>query len=186
MHEEILSEINESMEAKKNMDPEIISKIVDIIVDTYRNNKKVLIFGNGGSAADAQHVAGELVGRFKLERRALACVALSTDTSIMTAYANDYSFDSVFVRQVEALANPGDVAIGISTSGNSKNVVKAIEKAKSIGAVTVGFTGISGGAMKSLCDICFCAPSTNTPRVQECHELAYHIICNLVEKKLFG
>lgn len=182
---DISLEIIESVKAKQKMDVDVIAKIADVIIDCYKNGRKVLICGNGGSAADAQHVAGELVGRFKLERHALPCIALTTDSSIITAYANDYSFDDIFERQVEAIGEDGDILIGISTSGNSKNVIKAASKAKAKGMLIVVFTGKTGGRLKDLSDICFMAPSENTPRIQECHITAFHIICNLVEQSLF-
>ena len=168
------------------MDVEVIANIAETLIECFKNDRKVLICGNGGSAADAQHVAGELVGRFKMERRALPCIALNTDTSIITAYANDYSFDDIFERQVEALGENGDVLIGISTSGNSPNVVKAVSKAKAKGVTTIAFTGETGGKLKKMCDITFAVTSENTPRIQECHITAFHIICNLIEKGLFG
>ena len=183
--EEIISQVNESIQSKMVIDTECILAISNKITETYRNSKKVLICGNGGSAADAQHIAGELVGRFKKERAALPCIALTTDTSIITAYANDYSFNDVFARQVCAFGEKDDILIAFSTSGNSANIIEAIEDAKRLGMAVIGFTGKDGGRMKDLCDICFCAPSSNTPRIQECHELAYHIICDLVEKELF-
>jgi len=178
-------EIVESVKAKQKMDVETITKVAQAMIECFKRNGKVLICGNGGSAADAQHVAGEMVGRFKKERSALPCIALTTDTSVITAYANDYSFDDIFSRQVEALGENNDVLIGISTSGNSKNIIKAMETAKVKGLTTIGLTGINGGKMKALCDICFTVPSDNTPRIQECHITAFHIICNLIEKELF-
>ncbi|MAH43076.1 phosphoheptose isomerase [archaeon] len=168
------------------MDIEVIANIAEAIINCYKNDRKVLICGNGGSAADAQHIAGELVGRFKMERKALPCIALTTDTSIMTAYANDYSFDDIFERQVEALGENGDLLIGLSTSGNSSNVVKALSKAKAKGLTTIGLAGETGGKIKNMSDITFLAPTEDTPRIQECHITALHIICNLVEKELFG
>ena len=161
-----------------------IAEAVQIVAECLRNGGKVLLCGNGGSAADAQHIAGELVGRFKLERPAYHAVALTTDTSILTAVANDYGFDQVFARQVEGLGRQGDVLIGYSTSGNSANVVKAIEKAKAIGMKAIGLTGQGGGAMAPLCDVCIKAPSTDTPIVQECHAAAGHTLCALVEQIL--
>ena len=164
---------------------EKIEKIADSMVSCYSHEGKVLICGNGGSAADSQHIAGELVGRFKLERPALAAIALSTDTSIITAWANDYNFESVFARQVQAYAKENDILLGISTSGNSKNVVQAFEMGKRIGTCNISLTGEGGGKLKELSDICLDVPSTDTPRIQEAHMLIYHIVCDLVEKKLF-
>ncbi|VVB82975.1 Phosphoheptose isomerase [uncultured archaeon] len=163
-----------------------IEEIANEISECYRKGGKVLICGNGGSAADSQHIAGELVGRFKLERRALDARALTTDTSILTAWANDYNFDGIFARQVEAYAKKGDVLIGISTSGNSADVIKAFEKGRDIWTYNISFTGEGGGKLKELSNICFDVPSKDTPRIQEAHELVYHLICDLVEKKLFG
>ncbi len=144
----------------------------------------MVIFGNGGSAADAQHIAGELVGRFKKERRAIDATALSTNTSILTAIANDYSFDEVFARQVEAICGPGDVVIGISTSGKSRNVIEALKKAKGIGCKTIGFGGESGFP-SGTADLEIRVPSRNTQRIQECHILIGHILSGIVEASLF-
>jgi D-sedoheptulose 7-phosphate isomerase len=142
----------------------------------------VYLMGNGGSACDCQHFAAELVGRFQKERRAMASVALTTDTSILTALANDYGFEVVFSRQVEALVKPGDVVVGLSTSGNSPNIVKGLEKAKEQGAVTIGMTGRSGGKLKALCDTCICIPSDVTARIQEAHLLVEHLVCQRIEE----
>jgi len=152
----------------------------------YRNQRKILIAGNGGSAADAQHFAGELVSRFYFDRPALAAIALTTDTSILTAIGNDYGYGDVFSRQVQALGQAGDVFIAISTSGNSPNILKAIEAAKLLGLVVIGLTGRSGGKMKAMCDVCLCAPSDSTPRIQECHLLIEHSLCACIEESLFG
>lgn len=143
---------------------------------------KILFFGNGGSAADAQHLAAEFVVRFRQNRRALPSLALHTDTSIMTACANDFGFETVYARQIEALANPGDIAIGISTSGNSANVLKGLEAAKANGCLTVAFTAESGGRCADIADLCFRAPSPVTARAQECHLLVGHILCDLIEE----
>ncbi len=142
----------------------------------------IYLMGNGGSACDCQHFAAELVGRFQKERQAMAAVALTTDTSILTALANDYGFEVVFSRQVEALVRPGDLVVGISTSGASPNIVKALEKANQQGAVTVGLTGRSGGAMKDVCDICIRIPSDVTARIQEAHLLVEHLVCQRIEE----
>ena len=146
------------------------------------SGNKILFCGNGGSAADSQHLAAELIGRFKKERRSFAAVALTTDTSALTAIANDYDFDAVFARQVEGLGRTGDVLIGISTSGNSKNVVKAAEMARSIGMHTIAFTGEGGGKLAELCDITLAIPSHVTARIQEMHILAGHIMCEIIEE----
>lgn len=190
-HEEnlISDYIERSIQTKKELQRakvEIIGQIAKLIVDAYRQGNKVLWFGNGGSAADAQHLACELVSRFYLERKALASIALTTNTSELTAIANDYNFDRIFSRQVEALVNPGDVVIGISTSGNSPNVIEGIKKAKQLGAVTVAFTGATGGKLKGNVDFLLDVPSEITPHIQESHIMIGHVICYLVEKELFG
>ncbi|SNV62662.1 Phosphoheptose isomerase 1 [Veillonella rodentium] len=161
---------------------EIIQDIGTRCKTALENGNKILFCGNGGSAADSQHLAAELIGRFKKERRSLAAVALTTDTSILTSIANDYDYDVVFARQVEGLGRSGDVLIGISTSGNSKNVLKAVEMARSIGMHTIGFTGEGGGKMAELCDITLAVPSKVTARIQEMHILAGHIVCELIEE----
>ena len=143
------------------------------------------MMGNGGSAADAQHLAAELVGRFLIERRALPAIALTTDTSILTAVGNDYGFDDVFKRQVEALACPSDVLIGISTSGNSTNIKRALEAGKEIGARAIGLLGHNGGEIGKMTDFSLTVPSSDTPRIQEAHLLIIHILCDLIEKELF-
>lgn len=163
-----------------------IAAMAALLVDTFNNGKKLLVMGNGGSAADAQHFVAEVVGRFKMERRALPAVALSTDTSILTAIGNDYGFDRVFSRQVEALALPGDLVVGISTSGNSPNVLKAFEKAHEKGCCTVGLLGNDGGLIKGACDLALIVPTGDTPRVQECHITIIHIVCDLLEKTMFS
>lgn len=149
-----------------------------------KNGNTIFFMGNGGSAADSQHLAAEFVGRFVRERRGFPAIALTTDTSILTAVGNDYGFDAVFARQVEALARCGDVVVGISTSGNSPNVVKAIEAAKALGAKTIGLTGMSGGKLESLCDLCISVPSKVTARVQEAHILIGHIVCEYVDNEV--
>ena len=152
-----------------------------IIVDALKNGNKVLLCGNGGSAADAQHIAAELTGRYKTERRGLPGIALTTDTSALTAIGNDYGYDRVFDRQVESLAQNGDVIIGISTSGNSKNVINALTLGKELGCKTVGLSGRDGGAMNDVCDINLVVPSDNTPRIQEMHILFGHTICQIID-----
>jgi len=164
---------------------EAITASVVMLVDALRNGKKILLMGNGGSAADAQHFAAEMVGRFLMERKALPAIALTTDTSILTAVGNDYGFDEIFKRQVEALAEPGDVVFGISTSGKSVNVKRAIEAGKNIGAKTLGLLGCDGGDIASVVDLHLTVPSSETPRIQEAHLVIIHIICDLVEKGLF-
>ncbi|MBI4065859.1 D-sedoheptulose 7-phosphate isomerase [Candidatus Kaiserbacteria bacterium] len=162
----------------------VIEKIARIFIKSLKNGGKILLCGNGGSAADAQHVAAELVGRFKKERRAWPAIALVSNPSTVTAIGNDYGFEYVFLRQVEALAKKGDVVVGISTSGNSKNVLNAMSEAKKVGCATIGATGKNGGELAKIADVCFRASSDNTPRVQEAHILMWHIVCELVELKL--
>jgi D-sedoheptulose 7-phosphate isomerase len=162
-----------------------IAKVTEILVASLRQGNKVLLFGNGGSAADAQHIAAELVGRFAFDRPALPALALSANSSCVTAIANDYGFDQVFSRQIEALAKAGDVAIGISTSGNSPNVIKAVLTARQMGLRTVGLTGASGGTLAKSTEFCICVPSEDTARIQECHILIGHILSELVEKEIF-
>nr|WP_069636848.1 D-sedoheptulose 7-phosphate isomerase [Campylobacter pinnipediorum] len=158
-----------------------IEKISKIITQALSNGNKILICGNGGSAADAQHFAAELIGRYKTERKALPAIAITTDTSALTAIGNDYGYDVVFSRQVEGLANKDDVLVGISTSGNSANVINAFLKAKEIGAKTIGLSGKDGGKMNNICDINFIAPSSDTPRIQEMHIFVIHTICQAVD-----
>lgn len=162
-----------------------IQRSIDYISGALKSGKKVLLMGNGGSAADAQHIAGELVGRFKKERKAIPAISLSTDTSILTAIGNDYGFEKVFERQVEALGEKGDVVIGISTSGNSENIYRAMKLAKEIGLKTIGMFGNDGGKIKVLSDIALIVPSKNTPRIQEAHITIGHIICEGVESKVY-
>ena len=188
--ETIKSLITESLETKKKMlEPEhinYIQSVADKIVEAYKNNKKTLICGNGGSATDALHFAAEMVCRFEKNRAAIPSIALSENVSTITAIGNDFGYEQVFSRQLEAFAQPGDVFIAISTSGNSPNVIKAIESAKKMGIFTIGMTNADGGKMKSMCDLCYCAPSKVTARAQECHILLVHIIARLVEEKVFG
>jgi D-sedoheptulose 7-phosphate isomerase len=163
-----------------------VQQVLDLSVQALKNGNKLLFAGNGGSAADAQHWAGELVSRFYFDRPGLPAIALTTDTSILTAIGNDYGYDYVFARQVEALGQEGDVLFAISTSGNSKNILRAIDAAKLRGLKVIGFAGQSGGAMASLCDVCFRVPSPETPRIQEGHEALGHLICALIEQEIFG
>jgi D-sedoheptulose 7-phosphate isomerase len=162
-----------------------IAKITQAIISAYRSGKKVVLFGNGGSAADAQHIASELVGKFYKNRAGLPALALHTNTSLLTAVANDYDYSDVFVRQVEAHIQEGDIAVGISTSGNSTNIIKALDKARELGAVTVGLAGEKGHAIDEASELILNVPSRDTPRIQEVHITAGHIICYLVEKELF-
>ena len=159
-----------------------ISRFAEACREAIAAGHTVYLMGNGGSACDCQHFAAELVGRFQKERRAMASVALTTDTSILTALANDYGYDAVFVRQVEALVGAGDVVVGITTSGNSPNILKALAKARELGAVTVGLTGRTGGQMRDLCDICIRIPADVTARIQEAHLLIEHMVCQRLEE----
>lgn len=162
-----------------------IATTVDVLVNAFRDGKRVYFCGNGGSAADAQHLAAEFSGRFYKDRKALPAEALHCNTSYLTAVANDYSFDDIYSRLIDGIGTEGDVLVGLSTSGNSANIVKACETARKKGMITVGFTGDSGGKMRSVCDHLVNIPSTDTPRIQESHIMAGHIICQLVEEKYF-
>jgi D-sedoheptulose 7-phosphate isomerase len=162
-----------------------IAEMGSLISTALRGGSKLLVMGNGGSAADSQHFVAEIVGRFKMERKALPAIALSTDTSILTAIGNDYGFESIFSRQVEALAAPGDIVVGLSTSGNSPNVLKALRVARERGCRTIGLLGKDGGSIRPACDLALVVPSTDTPRIQEGHITIIHIVCDLVEKALF-
>ncbi|NOT46629.1 MAG: D-sedoheptulose 7-phosphate isomerase [Acidobacteria bacterium] len=173
-HRQVFNDVIDSLTAS-------IKECGELILDTVRNGKKILICGNGGSAADAQHMAAEFVGRYETERRALPAIALTTDTSALTALANDYSFDRVFARQVEALANEGDLLIGISTSGNSSNVIAAVMTARQLGCRVLGMTGATGKKLASLSDACLMVPSDRTARIQEVHITIAHIWCELVD-----
>lgn len=190
MENEIRSLLQESILVKEKIlqSEYLVDQIGQValkIEQAYRDSKKVIIFGNGGSAADAQHIAGEFVGRFYKERSALPALALNANSSILTALGNDYGYESVFKRQVEANTQPGDVVIGITTSGNSPNVVEALKLAKQMGAVTIGWTGEKKSRTSEIADICLQVPSRDTPRIQEGHITIGHIICYLVEKALF-
>ncbi len=187
MYREIAKRLEESAQLKSAMAKSKIGEIeqmVNLIIAALKTGGKVVFFGNGGSAADAQHLAGELVGRFKLERLALPAIALTTNTSILTALANDYGYETVFSRQVEALVQENDVVIGLSTSGNSPNVIEAIKTAKMKGAKTIGLTGGRGGKLAEVTDLVLAVPSDDTPRIQEAHITIGHIVCELVEREL--
>ena len=164
----------------------LASEIALLWTDALRKGGKIMLAGNGGSASDAQHIAGELVARLNFDRPAMAGLALTTDPSVMTATGNDYGYENVFERQVAGLGRPGDVFVGISTSGNSPNILKALLTAKQIGVKTVGFTGYSGGKMAPYCDLCLRVPSSSTPLIQQMHITAAHAICAIVEENLFG
>lgn len=161
---------------------EEIALAANICIQTLKNNGKILICGNGGSAADSQHIAAELVSRYKTERKGLGAIALTTDTSILTAVGNDYGFDRIFARQVEALANPVDTLIGISTGGTSDNVIQAINEANKINCKTIGFSGKTGGHFNNICDINLIVPSEDTPRIQEMHIFIGHTICQIIDE----
>ena len=191
MKKDIKNYIKESIYTKEEIlnSDLILDSIEDIsklIIDGYKNNKKVLVAGNGGSAADAQHIVAELVSKFTKDRKALNAIALTTNTSILTAISNDYGYDEVFARQIEAYANEGDIYIAISTSGNSKNIIKSLEKANSMGLITIGFTGNNLSEMDKLCKFLIKVPSFNTPIIQESHIMLGHIIAKLVEDKLLN
>ena len=165
---------------------ETIKKISIVMMDALKAGNTLLFAGNGGSAADSQHIAGEFVSRFHFDRAGLPAIALTTDTSILTAIGNDYGYEFVFSRQIEALGRKGDVFIAITTSGNSPNIIKAIEAARKKGLIVVGLTGRTGGKMKAMCDHCLSIPSDSTPRIQEGHLASYHLICGLIEETMFG
>lgn len=178
--------IQESVNVIKNTSQLIpeINKAIIAIIRCIKNGNKIIIFGNGGSAADAQHIAGELVGRFKMERKSYPAISLTTDTSIITSIANDYSYKLIFSRQCESLVESGDVVIGISTSGNSKNVLEGLKTAKRKKAITIGLLGNDGGKIKKIVNLSIIIKSSSTPRIQEAHRTIYHIICEEVEKQL--
>ena len=176
-HRETIDKVIDSLQG-------VIAEACELSADTISSNNKILLFGNGGSAADAQHIAAELTGKYKIERRGLPAIALTTDASALTAIGNDSDFSNIFSRQVEALANKGDLLIGISTSGNSANVIKAFAKGKEIGCNIIGFTGKSGGNFANFCDINIVVPSNDTARIQEMHILIGHIICQAIEDSL--
>lgn len=183
--------IKEIFEESRHVKQETLTQNVDLIVDaveiilaSLQAHGKILFFGNGGSAADSQHVAAEFIGRFQKERRALAAIALTTDSSVLTCLSNDYDYSIIFARQIEALGRSGDVAFGFSTSGNSKNVVAGIKKAKEMGLKTIVLTGCGGGQLKGMADVHIDVPSQSTARIQETHMCIYHTICELVENQI--
>lgn len=185
---QIVNVIENSIQVKKRVIAEQIATlnyVVQVLIKTLREGKKVILFGNGGSAADSQHIAAELVSKFRRDRKALPAIALTTDTSILTSIANDYGFEEVFARQIEAIGQEGDIALGISTSGNSPNVLKGMRAAKEKGITTVGFTGEDGGKLKDCVDICFRVPSPSTPHIQEVHITVAHAICELIEQEFY-
>jgi len=186
----ILRAINDSISVKQKIleDASLVHSICEVAdecIAAYRRGNRILLAGNGGSAADAQHIAAELVSRYAFDRPGLASIAFTTDTSMLTAIGNDYGYEQIFRRQLEANGRQGDVFIGISTSGNSPNVLAALQRAQELGIVTVGLTGQDGTKMQSFCDYCLKVPSLSTPRIQESHIMLGHVICGLVEEALF-
>jgi D-sedoheptulose 7-phosphate isomerase len=180
---EYCSSVSKNFEALAELEPSVLAAS-ELIKTTLRAGHKVIFCGNGGSAADSQHLAAELIGRFAFDRAPLAALALTVDTSALTAIGNDYSYDEIFARQLRGIGKAGDVLVGISTSGNSKNVLRALEVARDIGVATIGFTGKLGGAMRQLCDVCIAVPSTKTNHIQEMHIAVGHVICGTVEQDL--
>ena len=191
MMEKIKKIIQASIDVKKNvLENETLiqttASIVDVMVDALKKGNYIYFCGNGGSAADAQHLAGELFGRFYSNRHALRAEALHCNTSYLTAVANDYSFDMIYARLIEGIGDAGDILVGLSTSGNSENIIKAFDVARSKNMITIGFTGETGGRMKTISDYLINIPSTDTPRIQESHILIGHVVCQLVEEKYFA
>lgn len=191
MQESIINLINESVRTLTNISKDqhqvvLIEDITNTILNAFKSDNKLLLCGNGGSAADAQHIAAELSGRFEIDRKPLNAEALHVNSSFVTAVANDYGYEEVYSRMVEAIGKNGDILLALSTSGNSKNVIRAIEKANSLGLITIGFSGNDGGAMQNLCKYNLIIPSDNTARIQEAHILVGHIICKLIEQKMFS
>ncbi|MDQ7824740.1 MAG: D-sedoheptulose 7-phosphate isomerase [Candidatus Eremiobacteraeota bacterium] len=186
MESELSLALEESIKAKEHLREMIpsLAHAAGMMVEAFRRGNKILVCGNGGSAADAQHLAAELVGRFEMERSPLPCLALTTNTSNLTAIANDYQFSRIFEKQVEAFAAPGDIVIGISTSGTSENIVRALQAGKEKGALAIGFTGKSGRTIKKIAHLCLTAPSERTCRIQECHVTMIHLLCEQVEKAM--
>lgn len=181
---QVLREIRESITVKEELAQQAADRLAEIsmaIVERLRAGNKLIIFGNGGSAADAQHIAAEFVGRYRADRKPLSAIALTTNTSSLTAIGNDFGFEEVFARQILAIGRRGDVALVISTSGNSPNVLRAIVVARQLGLLTIGLTGRTGGKMHDLADLCLCVPSDSTPRIQEAHTLIGHIISGIAE-----
>lgn len=191
MQESIINLINESVRTFTNISKDqhqvvLIEDITNTILNAFKSDNKLLLCGNGGSAADAQHIAAELSGRFEIDRKPLNAEALHVNSSFVTAVANDYGYEEVYSRMVEAIGKNGDILLALSTSGNSKNIIRAIEKANSLGLITIGFSGNDGGAMQNLCKYNLIIPSDNTARIQEAHILVGHIICKLIEQKMFS
>ena len=186
MKETITNIFKESIRVKEEtlkLNLDSIIKAAEEMIKTFKSDGKIMLMGNGGSASDSQHIAAELIGRFEKERRSLPAIALTTDSSILTSLGNDYSFDVIFARQIEGLGRRGDVVVAISTSGNSKNVIEGIKKAKAMGIKTISLTGCGGGKLAEICDINLIVPSNTTARIQESHMCMYHAICELVENQ---
>lgn len=191
MNEYITSQIQETQRTLTAIlaDPHLLAtveQVATVCIDCFRSGNKLMLAGNGGSAADAQHIAGEFVSRFAFDRLGLPAIALTTDSSILTSIANDYAYERIFSRQIQAHARPGDVLIAYSTSGTSANILAALQAAREQGIVTVGMTGNRGGPMHSLCDYCLAVPSADTPKIQEGHAILGHILCGLVERAIFS
>lgn len=188
MREIIKKEFNEHLKTAQllhNLTDDLVFA-TNLCIDCLKNGGKILIFGNGGSAADAQHIAAELVGRFKTNRKGLSAIALTTDSSALTSIGNDFGYDHIFDRQIEALANKGDIAIGISTSGTSPNVINALKVASKLSCTTIGFSGNNGGEMNKLCNVNLIAPANDTPRIQEMHIILGHTICYLIDQEFIN
>ena len=181
--EEYISKSARVIDNSINLSTNIEKSVLELI-KALKNGKKIILFGNGGSAADAQHIAAELVGRFQLKRESLPAIALTTDSSVLTSIANDFSYDQIFSRQCESLVSNGDAVIGLSTSGNSKNVFNGLKVSKTLGATTIGLLGNDGGIIKNIVDISIIVNSSSTPHIQEVHRVIYHIICNIVELEM--
>ena len=184
INEVIDEQITNLQNLKESTYADDLIEITNVIIDSLKNGGKVLIAGNGGSAADSQHISAELIGRFMKERKGLPAIALTTDSSILTCMGNDYGYDAIFRRQVEALGNKGDIFIGISTSGNSKNIIEAVEEAKEKGLITIGLLGKDGGKLKEMCDYNITFPYKETARVQEHHIMTYHMMCEFIENEM--
>jgi D-sedoheptulose 7-phosphate isomerase len=188
MKDIIQNEFDEHIKAVKSLDglKDEVANATQLCIESLKAGGKILLCGNGGSAADAQHIAAELVGRFKLQRKGLPAIALTTDTSTLTSIGNDFGFNHIFKRQIEALASDNDVVIGISTSGNSENIINALKVASDLSCKTIGFAGQDGGLMNGICDVILVAPSTDTPRIQEMHIIIGHTICHLIDQEFSG
>jgi D-sedoheptulose 7-phosphate isomerase len=189
MQDRIIEKIKENIEVQKLVIKSLVPHIEQAakwMIEVLKKGNKIIIFGNGGSAADAQHIAAELIGRYRKDRKSLPAIALTTDTSIITSLSNDYGFETIFARQIEGLAKKGDIAIGISTSGNSRNVLEGVEKAKELGGKTIGLLGCDGGRIAEVVDLAITIPHKVTPRIQESHIVIGHILCGLTEEELFG